>query len=703
MVAGKVKSQELLAAVVNVHGFFGRLACATIMVMAIASAPLLHADNFVKPTKEELEMTSLPGYPGAPAVVLFREEITKDDLHVHQFYERMKILTEDGKKYANVELKFGSSEGDGYWGGDENSMGDIEGRTIHSDGTIIPFTGKPYLKTIEKQKGFKIQEKIFTLPDVEVGSIIEYRYAMRYNDQVYESPDWYIQGDLFLKAAHYVWYPTTHEMMDVEADAPVNSISWFPILPPGAAIQHHDLPGKDAIGNTQQIYELNVKDVPPALHEEFMPPTSSFTYRVLYNFTPYRSADDYWKSKGKSWSKHADSFIGPNSDLRAATQPVIAGATTDDQKLHKIYALVMTLDNTDYSRTHEVQEDKAAGLGKVNNAADVLAHKRGSGTEMAELFVGMARAAGMKAYVMRVADRSESIFAQSWLNFGQLDNTIAIVTVDGKEMFFDPGGRYCPYAHLEWENTYVQGLRQIDAGTVFARTPGSSYQANKTGRTANLKMDERGNVTGTINVSFIGDPAIEWRQRALRGDPESMRHALRTYLENHLPKTLDVTVSSIKDIDDYEKPLSVDFDVKGTLGTPTGKRLLLPVDIFMAQSTASFPHEKRDLAVYFHYAQAVQDAVRIYLPKNLTVEAAPASSKFDIKGSAIYSMTVAPATDNITSRRTYVFNDIVTPPADYASLRSFYSQFEAKDQESVVLKQGPVESSAVAGPASASN
>ena len=674
-----------------------------ITLSAFAVAPCLRADTFMKPTKEELSMTSLPGYPGAPAVVLYREQITKDDLHTQQFYDRIKILTEDGKKYANVELPFISSMGNGDYAGDDKSLGDIEGRTIHPDGSIIPFTGKPYLKVIEKGGNYKVQERVFTLPDVEVGSIIEYRYATRYNDMVYEAPDWYIQGELYVKAAHYTWYPTTHEMLDTDADAVVNAISWFPILPPGVQIVHHDLPGQSANGLTPQIYELNIKDVPPVQHEEYMPPTASFTYRVLYNFTPYRSGEEYWKSKGKTWSKHADSFMGPNSDLRTATQPIIAGATTDDQKLRKIYAKIMTLDNTDYSREHERQEDKAAGLGKVNNAFDVLTHKRGSGREMAELFVGMARAAGMKAYLMIVSDRSERLFASGWMNFSQLDNTLAIVTVDGKEKFFDPGGRYCPYGHLEWENTDVMGLRQGDNGTSFAQTPGTTYIENKTGRAANLYMDEQGGITGTINLSFTGDPALAWRQRALRGDPESLRHALRTYLEDRLPKSLEVSVESIKDIDDYEKPLSVDYKVKGALGTPTGKRLLVPVDVFLAQSRAAFPHEKRELAVYFHYPEVVQDAMRINLPKNMTLEAAPASSKFDIKGSAMYTMGVTPAPNNVTSRRVFANNDILIPPAEYGGLRSFYSQFEAKDQESIVLKQAPVESSSVTAPAAASN
>ena len=72
--------------------------------------------------------------------------------------------------------------------GDDKTLDDIAGRTIHADGTIIPFTGKPYLKVLEKGKDVKVQERVFTLPDVEVGSIIEYRYATRIADNIYEAP-----------------------------------------------------------------------------------------------------------------------------------------------------------------------------------------------------------------------------------------------------------------------------------------------------------------------------------------------------------------------------------------------------------------------------------------------------------------------------------------------------------------------------------
>ena len=105
-------------------------------------------------------MTSIPQVPGAAAAYLFKEEIADDALHMQSFYYRIKILTEGGKDYANVELPF-------YAGESGMTLDSISGRTIHPDGTIIPFTDKPYEKVVEKAQGYKIKVKVFSLPSVE--------------------------------------------------------------------------------------------------------------------------------------------------------------------------------------------------------------------------------------------------------------------------------------------------------------------------------------------------------------------------------------------------------------------------------------------------------------------------------------------------------------------------------------------------------
>jgi hypothetical protein len=95
---------------------------------------------------------------------------------------------------------------------------------------------------------------------------------------------------------------------------------------------------------------------------------------VLFNFTAEHTTSEWWKDEGKDWAKRMNSFADPNSELKKATEAITAGATTDDEKLRKIYAAVMALENTNYTREHEKREDKAEGGGQVKNAADVLSH-----------------------------------------------------------------------------------------------------------------------------------------------------------------------------------------------------------------------------------------------------------------------------------------------------------------------------------------
>ena len=49
-------------------------------------------------------------------------------------------------------------------------------------------------------------------------------------------------------------------------------------------------------------------------------------------------------------------------------------------------------------------------------------------------------------------------------------------------------------------------------------------------------------------------------------------------------------------------------------------------------------------------------------------------------------MTVESAPTSFTTRREYVFGDIFVLPDEYSQLRTFYSQFETNDQQSIVLK-----------------
>ncbi len=346
----------------------------------------------------------------------------------------------------------------------------------------------------------------------------------------------------------------------------------------------------------------------------------------------------------------------------------------------------MAVENTDYTRERTSSEERAEGLKETHTVDDVLTRKRGTSDQMAQLFVAMSRAAGFKAYVMAVANRNQRLFLPSYLSMEQLDDLVAIVNVDGKEMYFDPGERYCSFGHLAWKHTLAGGLRQVDNGGVdIGNTPGSIYKDAQQKRIADLKLDDQGVASGMVTITYNGDPALSWRQRSLRGDETSLHNELRTELEHTLPGGMDIKVVRVDHLTEPDQPLVVAYEVKGAIGSPTGKRLLVPVNLFEVNSKPRFPEAKRDLPVDMHFPSEVNDAVRFTFPATLVVESAPTPGKAQINGLAAFNTDMKSTEGSVTLYRNVVMGKTVFGAASYGDLRNFYGQIEAKDQETLVL------------------
>src|SRR6202040_973475 len=117
----------------------------------------------------------------------------------HEYdYARIKILTEEGRKYADVEIPFFKDEG---------NIHSIRARTIRPDGSVVNFDGKAFDKTIVKAKGLKYLAKTFTLPEVQVGSIIESHYMVDFVDRYVFDSHWILSDELFTRRAKFSLKP----------------------------------------------------------------------------------------------------------------------------------------------------------------------------------------------------------------------------------------------------------------------------------------------------------------------------------------------------------------------------------------------------------------------------------------------------------------------------------------------------------------
>src|SRR5215472_17065646 len=124
--------------------------------------------------KADLALKDNPANPGSSAMILERQVYTDDEKRVQREFVRIKVFTEAGRSYADVEIPYVVKR---------TSVEDIRARTVRPDGAVIPFSGVVFDKVVARYRRFRYDAKAFTLPAVDVGSVMEYSYAVRWKER----------------------------------------------------------------------------------------------------------------------------------------------------------------------------------------------------------------------------------------------------------------------------------------------------------------------------------------------------------------------------------------------------------------------------------------------------------------------------------------------------------------------------------------
>ncbi len=270
-----------------------------VLVMAASLPVRSQAQGFPPLAPEDLKMTNEPKAPGAAAIILYREVDRYDggrSMVVRESsYYRMKILTEEGRKYGNIEIPF-------LKGGDLPDPKDIQARTIKPDGSIVQFDGKVFEQSLLKTRGVKVLAKTFTLPALEPGCVIEYSYTV-FMPRSYTS-HWILSESLFTRQARFTLYPYGGNGLE-----PITlHQSW------------HNLPAysKPTTQPDGSIL-MEVSDVPAFQIEDFMPPPNELKARVDFIYEAGRIENDvdlFWKDVGKKRNAQLEQFLSKHKSRR---------------------------------------------------------------------------------------------------------------------------------------------------------------------------------------------------------------------------------------------------------------------------------------------------------------------------------------------------------------------------------------------------
>jgi Domain of Unknown Function with PDB structure (DUF3857) len=639
-----------------------------IFLLMCLSMPARAGIAFQPVSPEELKMTSEPKAPAAPAIILYRQ-VDRDDNGTTSHednYVRIKILTEEGRKYADVEIPFFK---------DSENVVAVKARTIRPDGSVADFDGKVFEKSIAKARGLKYLAKTFTLPDVQVGGIIEYAYTRDLAENYIFSSHWILSDELFTKRAKFSLkrYIGTYESWAVR-------YTWQ-FLPEGTE------PPKEG---PDKIIRLETQNIPAFQTEDFMPPENELKSRVdfIYSNEGFESdADKFWHNKGKKLNDRLESFVGKKKGMEQAVSQIVSPGDTPEVKARKIYARVQQFRNTSFEVRKTEEEQKRAKEKDNNNVEDVWKRGYGDGAELTWLYLGLVRAAGIEAYGVWASDRRNYFFNPKMMDSNKLDANVVLLKLNAKDVYCDPGAAFTPFGMLPWDETSVTGLRMDKEGGSWVQTSLPESSASRIERKAKLKLDEStGSLEGKLTLTFTGLEAMRRRVEERHEDETERKKYLEDQVREYIPAAIDVDLTNKPDWSSSENPLVAEFDLKVPgWASAAGRRALIPVGLFDATEKRLFDHAVRVHPIYFEFPFQKLDDVTIELPLGWMVSSSPPAQDQNAKV-VVYTLKVDHDAGALHWTRNLNIDLLLVDTKFYPALRNFFQVVRTGDESQIVLQ-----------------
>jgi uncharacterized protein DUF3857/transglutaminase superfamily protein len=580
-------------------------------------------------------------------------------------YLRVKVFNERGRdSQSKIDLP--------YWGKDR--IENVAGRTIKADGSIQELSSSAiFERIVVRARGVKIRVKSFALPGVEPGAIIEYRWQ---------------------EQSHHPWGVLS---LELQRDLPIQRIQYHLKIsnftwPIQLTAQVFNAPHIVWEQEKKGIFRANFQNV-PAFHEEpLMPPEAQVRRWALVfatNDLLWRST--MWAEFNRTTYETYKSKIKPNTDVRKVAAEVLAGVSTSDEKLQRLFEFCRSnIGNIEYKAT-DVTSERREQLKPNKSPSETLERKMGTSMDIDLLFAALATAAGFEARVARLGDRSQIFFNhEGHLPFFLRSFNIA-VKMGTDWRFFDPANPHVSYGMLRWQEEGTEAMISDPLQPIFILTPLSPPQKSVRKHKATLHLSTDGTLDGTVRVEYTGHCSAESKEVYEQESQLQREQALRDQVKQHLPSA-EISEIQLDGIDDPAKPFSYSYHIHiPEYATRTGRRLILQPAFFQHGRNPRFPVSERKHSIYFDYPWSEEDQVSFGLPPGFAVETVQLPGDINVGTNSHHhlEMTVANDARTVQCRRSFMFGGesaILIPVDRYSLLKQFFDLVHERDAFAVALK-----------------
>jgi hypothetical protein len=506
--------------------------------------------NFGEVTYADLDIKKYEKDTSAAAVVIQEFGVswidnTNDNNLLFRYYTKIKILKKAGLEQANVVimLRKDSNRGDRLRQVKAASYNIENGSMNESRVAPRDIYSEVYNEYWDAKK--------FAIPNVRVGSVIEYEYTMETPFFAMNFKPWEFQSDIPKIASEY-W-----------ATIPGNyqyniALKGFLKLSKNESTKLKDCftPGANKADCAQ--YKWGMKDVPAFVEEEYMTARKNFVSAITFELMEITHFDGRKDRVTKEW-KDAEQELRQRSDFWAQMrkgedilEPIEAqiGSTQDPlEKSKSIFQFVRL-----HFRWNEVN-----GIFSENGIRKAFDKGEGNVADINLSLIAALRAADLSVEPVILATRDKGFPTELFPVLSEFNYVIAKLTIGDRYFLLDATDDFLPFGVLPRRCLNDKGRVISDKSSEWIEI--KAQERSKQFTVCKLKFDDDGILRGTIETTYSGYRGADHRRKI------TSFTSIQLFIDDLSNRfsNIEVTGHSIKNLDDSSAPLieTLEIEVEG--------------------------------------------------------------------------------------------------------------------------------------------
>lgn len=652
----------------------------TLFVVALMSVQLLLAQDYDldKVSEEELEMEVYAKDSLAPAVYLNKIRETYVDykstsgfMFVNEVTERIKILSKEGLDYATKQILSYKSNGD------KERVEDIEAVTYNLVDGKIEKTKIDKEGVFENERSEHWDETTFTMPDVQVGSVVEWSYKTV--SPYYKIDDLVLQESI--PVVNYYAKIRTPGMFQFRRIRK----GYFDIKPK-ESVADGGFSFQNSYGTStyasfkELVAEYTYTDIPAIKEEVYLVNPRNYRWSVVYELISTEINEGEKKEYATTWEEVAKSIfkakefggqMNPSSSIKKVAESIVANNSGTKERIDAAlkYVKSKVTWNENYGKFTE---------DGVNKAYD-----KGSGdvAEINLLLTVLLRECGVQANPVLISTKQYGIplyptrEGYNYVVVG-IRNGLKTTLLDATDKLSAPN--ILPTRVYNWKG------RMINAAGVSQELDLLETISPRRDSYISAELTEDGKLTGVLKQRFSSLEALELRHQIGNKSLVDWKNERVDYfgvdqITNHKMESLEL----------LDKPIteSLDFVIDQAVDQVPGQMYLNPL-VFLRLDENPFKADERLTPVEFDYPVSQNINITIKLPQGYTVQQLPEASRIVLPGdmgSFTYSINNSGNTLQVMTK--FDLKDNFIPVDSYLDLKEFFKMRITKEAEKVILQK----------------